>query len=204
MRRQPGGRASGPPVRSDTLAPRGRRLRVGALALGSTAVLVMGIVGCTRIMDGSATANSGVISSYRVTVSKSISASLVTSSSLFSVTQASLTTQAIKTACTTFATTSEAAVSAVNTWVDDYNNGRNTSASSSAAVTALNQTADEVSAAITDAMSTEMRDAFTSYAAAARSVAEAISTNAGPSTYNSRKEQLNTLKTQGLDLCRSF
>lgn len=174
------------------------------MAVGSVAAVAMGIVGCTSIIDGTASVDSTAAATYRTSVSKSLSASAVTSSSKESQRQQSLTTQAISGACGTFRTTSEDAVTATNNWVDAYNKGGDTSGTAGPAVDALNHSADAVAGAINDAMPQPLRDTFNSYVGAARSVADAISTHAAISVYNSRKDQLNQIKGQGIEQCRPF
>lgn len=164
----------------------------------------MGIVGCTSIVEGTASVDSTVAATYRTSVSKSLSASAVTSSSKESQRQQSLTTAAISSSCATFRTTSEDAVTATNNWVDAYNKGGDTAGTAGPAVDSLNHSADAVGGAITDSMPQAMRDTFNSYVGAARSVADAIATHASISVYNARKDQLNTIKGQGIDQCRPF
>lgn len=166
--------------------------------------MAIGIVGCTSIVDGTSTVDSTGAATYRTSVSKSLSASAVTSSSKESQRQESLTTQAISSACGTFRTTSEDAVTATNNWVDAYNKGGDTGGTAGPAVDSLNHSADAVGSAITDAMPQPLRDTFNAYVGAARSVADAISTHASISVYNTRKDQLNQIKGQGIDQCRPF
>lgn len=193
------------PIRWRSVVRRGskgsatRRSR-GALVLGCVAAAAIGIVGCTSIINGSATVDTAAVQGYRA----SVTASLATSSSKESKRQQSLTTQAISGACGTFRTSSEEAVTATNSWVDAHNSGGDTSGPSGPAVDALNRSADAVAGAITEAMPSEMRDTFNAYVTAARSVADAIATNAAISVYNSRKDQLNDAKGNGAEQCRTF
>jgi hypothetical protein len=170
------------------------------LVLGCIAAVVMGIVGCTSIISGTATVDSADVPGYR----SSVSASAATSSSRESQRQQSLTTQAVRSACGTFAETSEEAVTATNDWVEAFNRGGDTSGASGPAVEALNHSADVVADSIIDAMPTELRDTLNSYVTAARSVADAIAKNVSISVYNSRKDELNDIKGKGFEQCRSF
>ncbi len=182
----------------------GRRIRVGARVSGAVAAIVMGVVGCQSIVEGTPQANETEAPAYRSMVSSSVSASLVTSSSRESQRQQSLTTQAIKGSCGKFASSSSDAVETVNKYVEAFNSGGDVAGTAGPAVEALNHSADETTAAINDKLSTEMRNAFTAYAEAARSVAEAISTKAPTAVYNSRKDQLNTAREKGMQLCRAY
>ena len=49
--------------------------RRGALALGCVAAVVMGVVGCTAVTNGTATPDTKVAPAYRQSVSASVSAS---------------------------------------------------------------------------------------------------------------------------------
>jgi hypothetical protein len=174
--------------------------RRGALVLGCVAAVVMGIVGCTSIISGTATVDSADVPVYRA----SVSASIATSSSRESQRQKSLTRQAVRSACVKFAKTSEEAVTATNDWVEAVNKGADPNAVSGPAVDALNRSADEVVGAINKAMSSQLRAAFNDYASAARSVADAIGKHASISVYNARKDHLNEVKGKAFDLCGDF
>lgn len=160
----------------------------------------MGIVGCTSIINGSATVNPAAVPEYRA----SVSASIATSSSKESKRQQSLTTQAVRGACVTLAKSSEEAVTATNDWVEEFNKGGDAATASNRAVDALKHSADEVDRSINRAMTNELRDAFKDYISAARSVADAIAKHAPVSAYNARKDRLNDTKEKGFKLCGDY
>lgn len=182
----------------------GSHPRFGALVLGAAAAVAMGVVGCTSIIGGSPVADTSAAPDYRSSVSVSVSASEATSSIRESQRQQSMTTQAIRGACGKFASTSTDAVETVNKYVEAFNTGGDVSAAAGPAVDALNRSADEVAAAINEEMSAELRDTFSSYINAARGVAIAISTKAPASVYNSRKDQLNSVREKGLQQCGAY
>ena len=53
-------------------------------------------------------------------------------------------------------------------------------------------------------LSNELRDAFNTYVEAARGVANAISTKAPVPVYNARKDELNSARQKGIQLCKAF
>ncbi|WP_204802560.1 hypothetical protein [Mycobacterium riyadhense] len=175
--------------------------RRGALALGCVAVALMGIVGCTSVTEGTATPDTNVAGAYRSSVSASVSASSVTSSVRESQRQQSLTTKAIHTSCDALATTSKDAIDKVNAFVAAFNAGRNTGPTEGPAISALNDSASAVSSSFSDALSSQMRDAFNAYMDAAHAVANAIGTHAATGEFNRRVDQLNDTKTKALKLC---
>ncbi|EUA30976.1 hypothetical protein I552_10020 [Mycobacterium xenopi 3993] len=144
-----------------------RRARLGALLLGSLAALVMGIVGCTSITEGTPTADTAVAPAYRASVSASVSASSATSRIRESQRQQSLTTKAVRAACESLATTSKDAIDKVNAFVGAFNQGRDTAPTEGPAIDALNNTADTVAASLSAALSQELRDGLNGYVDAA-------------------------------------
>ena len=66
-------------------------------AIGCVATILMAIVGCTSVTDGTPTADTAMAPAYRASVSASVSASAATSSIRESQHQQSLTTQAVVT-----------------------------------------------------------------------------------------------------------
>lgn len=172
--------------------------------LGSGAALAMGVVGCTSIIGGTGTVDTSAAPAYRSSVSASVSASAATSSIRETQRQQSLTTQAVRGACGKFAETSSDAIDTVNKYVEAFNSGGDVSGTAGPAAEALNRSADEVSAAINDSLSAELRDTFNSYIDAARGVAGAISSKAPVSVYNARKDQLNKVRDKGIQLCRTY
>lgn len=178
--------------------------RIGALAAGVAAAIAMGVVGCTSIVGGAPVADTSEAPAYRSSVSASVSASEVTSSSRESQRQQSLTTQVVRGACGRFASSSTDAVDVVNKYVEAFNSGADLAGPAGAAVNALNHSADETAGAIKEQLSDELRDTFNTYVDAARGVASAISGKAPVSVYNTRKDQLNSVREKGLQLCKAY
>ncbi|WP_081288568.1 hypothetical protein [Mycobacterium asiaticum] len=175
--------------------------RRGALALGCVAVLVIGIVGCTKVTEGSGSPDTSLAPAYRSSVSASVSASSVTSSVRESQRQASVTTRAMRTSCDALATTSKEAIDKVNAFVAAFNGGRNTGPTEGPAIEALNASATAVENSYSEALPGQMRDAFNTYNDAARQVANAIGTHAPTGEFNRRVDRLNDAKTKALKLC---
>lgn len=138
------------------LAGTGELPRRGALALGCIALLLMGIVGCTTVTDGTATPDTNVAPAYRSSVSASVSASAATSSIRESQRQQSLTTKAIRTSCDALAATSKDAIDKVNAYVAAFNQGRNTGPTEGPAIDALNNSASTVSGSLSAALSAQL------------------------------------------------
>lgn len=130
--------------------------RRGALALGCIALLLMGIVGCTTVTDGTAMPDTNVAPAYRSSVSASVSASAATSSIRESQRQQSLTTKAIRTSCDALAATSKDAIDKVNAYVAAFNQGRNTGPTEGPAIDALNNSASTVSGSLSAALSAQL------------------------------------------------
>jgi hypothetical protein len=175
--------------------------RRGALAFGCIAVVVIGIVGCTKVTNGAAKPNSSLAPAYRSSVSMSVSASIATSSIRESQHQQSLTTQAVRSACDGLATTSKDAIDKVNAFVAAFNAGRNTGPNEGPAIDASNNSGTTVESSIKPPLSQEMQDAFRNYVDAVRAVANAIATHVGTAEFNRRVDRLNDAKTKALKLC---
>jgi len=92
----------------------------------------------------------------------------------------------------------------VNKYVEAFNNGGDIPGTAAPAIEALNHSADEVTGAVNDKLSAELKEAFGAYAEAARGVANAISTKAPIAIYNARKDELNRARQKGMELCRAF
>lgn len=171
--------------------------RRGALALGCIALLLMGIVGCTTVTDGTAMPDTNVAPAYR----SSVSASAATSSIRESQRQQSLTTKAIRTSCDALAATSKDAIDKVNAYVAAFNQGRNTGPTEGPAIDALNNSASTVSGSLSAALSAQLGDALNAYVDAARAVANAIGAHASTAEFNRRVDRLNDTKTKALKMC---
>ena len=172
--------------------------------MGSVALVAIGIVGCTKVADGSGVADTNVAPAYRSSVSASVSASLVTSSSRESQRQQSVTTSMIRGSCGALANAVSDTIDKVNAYVAALNAGKNTGPTEGPAIEALNNGASAVAGSLNTALSQEQRDAFNAYADAARGVANAISSHAGPSEFNRRVEAFNKAKSRAVDSCKGF
>lgn len=160
------------------------------------------IVGCTSVTSGTASVDSADAPVYRASVSASIEASESLSRVRESERQQSLTTQAIHTSCEDLSASSVDAISAVNTYVDAYNNNASdVQAKTGPAIDALHHSADLVAGSISDLLSPELRDALNAWVDAARGVATAIAGNYGTEDFNAAVTKLNDAKTVALDLC---
>lgn len=179
----------------------GPDVRRAALAVGSIATVLIGIVGCTTVTGGTATLDTAVAPAYRASVSASVSASSETSRIRESQHQQSLTTQAIRSSCEALATTSREAIDKVNAFVAAFNDGRNTAPTEDPAIAALNRSADAVAGSLSDALASELRSTLNDWVDAAHSVATAIATHASTSEFNNRVDRLNDTKTRALKLC---
>jgi hypothetical protein len=179
-----------------------RGLRVGGLLAGSAAVVMMTVVGCTTVSDGTATVNAGDAPAYRTSVSVSLSESAASSSARESERQASETTKAMHDTCETLSTTSADAIDAVNTYVDAFNKGAgNVDAAEGPAVDALNQSADAVEGSLTDTIPPELKDALTKWIDGARATAKAITGKAPAGEFNQTIGDLNDTRSNALSLC---
>jgi hypothetical protein len=180
-----------------------RRLQIGARAIGCIATILMAIVGCSSVTDGTPTVDTAMAPAYRTSVSASISASAATSSMRESQRQQSLTTRAVIRACESFATSSKDAVDKVNDFVAAYNQYRDTTPSEGPAIDALNHSADVVEGNTGGPLSHELHQALNAYADAARDLAKAIRSHAETGEFNQHVNQLNDTKTEAVKLCRA-
>lgn len=178
--------------------------RVVALVVGCLAALLMTIVGCTTITQGTATVDTAIAPAYRASVSASVSASSATSKILESKRQAQLTTRAVVKACEAFANSSKDAIEKVNAFVGAFNQGRNTAVVEGPAIDALNNSADIVARSISDPLSQELRDALNSYVDASRQVANVIRAHAPTSEFNKQVDQLNDTKSKTVKACLAY
>jgi len=161
----------------------------------------MVVVGCSTLTEGSALVDEAEAPVYRASVSASIEASISSSSSRESERQASLTREAIYTSCEALSTSSVDAITAVNAYVDAFNNLADAEAKAGPAVDALNLSADAVAGTISDRLSPELTDALNAWVDAARGVATAIAGNYSPGEFNARITELNDSKVRAMDRC---
>jgi hypothetical protein len=172
-------------------------------ALGCVATVLLAVVGCTTVTDGTPNANTAIAPAYRASVSVSVSASVATSSKRESQRQQSLTTQAVVRACESFVTSSKEAVDKVNDFVAAYNQGRDTTAVEGPAVDALNHSADTTEGDSNGPLSQQLREALNAYEDAARDVAKAMRAHAGMDEFNQRVNLFNDTKTEAVKRCRA-
>jgi hypothetical protein len=178
-----------------------KRLRIAALGMGSLAASAMVIVGCSSITEGTAKVDAGEAPVYRASVSASIEESAASSSARESERQESLTREAIHSSCDALSSSSVDAITAVNNYVDAFNNAADAGAQAGPAIDALNHSADLVARSVSDALAPELRDAMNAWVDAARGVATAVAGNYGPDEFNAAITQLNDSKTTALNLC---
>jgi hypothetical protein len=179
-----------------------RRLRIAAAVVGSLAALAMVIVGCTSVTQGTATVDRADAPAYRTSMSASIEESAASSSARESERQESLTTQAIHTSCEDLSTSSVDAITAVNAYVDAFNqDAADVQAKAGPAVDALNRSAGLVASGMSDALSQELRDALNAWVDAARGVAGAVAGNYEPEAFNAAVARLNDSRDTALNLC---
>jgi hypothetical protein len=171
------------------------------LVFGCVALVLIGIVGCTKVAHGTAKPNASLAPAYRSSVSMSVSASIATSSVRESQRQQSLTTKAVRSACDGLSTTSKDAIDKVNAFVAAFNAGRNTGPAEGPAIDASNNSGNTVEGTIGPPLSQELQDAFRNYVDAVRAVANAIATHVGTGEFNRRVDRLNDTKTKALKLC---
>jgi hypothetical protein len=168
------------------------------LLIGGAAAASMAVASCTTVTEGDPIVNAGDAPLYRTSVALSLSQSAASSSER----QASMTTQAIHTACETLSSTSSDAIDAVNEYVGAFNQGSGNIASTEGpAINALNQSADAVSGTITDAIPQRLKDAFASWINGARETSKAIANHAGPEDFNRTINRINDARSQALKLC---
>jgi hypothetical protein len=177
------------------------RWRVGARVIGSAAAVLMAIVGCSTVTDGTPLADTEMAPAYRVSVSASVSASSATSKIRESQRQQSLTTRAVHSVCESLGNSGRDAIAKVNDFVAAFNQGRDTAPAEGPAINALNTSADAVAGSMSGALSSELREALNAYVDAARAVANVIGQHAGTSEFNRRVDHLNDTKTNAVKLC---
>lgn len=177
-------------------------LQIGALVLGIAATAAMVIVGCSSVTGGSAQVDTAEAPVYRASVSASLEESAASSSARESARQSSITKEAIHSSCETLSSSSVDAITAVNAYVDAFNeNAADVPVKAGPAIDALNHSADMVARSISDPLGPELRDALNGWVDAARGVATAIAGNYGPDEFNAAITRLNDTKTTALNLC---
>jgi len=180
----------------------GRPYRRGALVVGLTAVSVIIVVAaCTTVTGGSGRVDGAEAPAYRSSVAVSVSESVATSSMRESERQATLTTEAIHTACETLSTTSADAVDTVNVYVDAVNGQGDPVAAEGPAADALHHSADMVLSDVNDTLPQPIHDALSAWVDAARATADAVTGRVPPGQFNDAVDKLNDARSHALDLC---
>lgn len=177
-------------------------LQIGARIIGVAATAAMVIVGCSNVTEGSGRVDAAEAPVYRASVSASLEESAASSRARESERQSSITKEAIHSSCETLSSSSVDAITAVNAYVDAFNeNAADASVKEGPAIDALNESADMVARSISDALAPELKDALNGWVDAARDVATAIAGNYGPDEFNAAITRLNDTKTSALNLC---
>jgi hypothetical protein len=171
------------------------------LAVSLTALGLLGLLGCTAVVDGTAHVDATGAPAYRTSVSASISESAASSSAKESERQQSATTAAVHTACEAMSTSSADAVDALNSFVDAMNSGGDPTAAEGPAAEALNRSADLVGNVLSDTLPQDMQDAFNAWIDAARATATAVTGRLSPSEFNDAVTRLNDSRANALNLC---
>lgn len=162
----------------------------------------MVIVGCTTVTRGSGHVDAAQAPIYRASVTASIEQSAASSSARESERQASVTKQAIRSSCEGLSSSSVDAITAVNAYVDAFNqHTSDVSSKSKPAIDALNRTADIVNGSLSDALAPDLRGALTTWVDAAHGLAGAISNDYGASQFNDAINRLNDSRSNALKLC---
>ena len=179
-----------------------KRLRIAALVMGSLAAMAMVMVGCNSVTSGTPTVDRADAPVYRASVSASAEESAESSSSRESERQASLSTQAIHSACEALSSSSVDAITAVNNYVEAFNKtAADVPAKAAPAIDALNHSADLVAGSVSDTLAPNLRDALNAWVDAARGLATAIAGNYGMDEFNAAISKVNDSKTTALNLC---
>jgi hypothetical protein len=171
-------------------------LAVSLIALG-----LLGLLGCTALVDGTAHVDASGAPAYRTSVSASISVSAARSSVKASERQQSATTEAVHTVCEAMSTSSADAIDALNTFVDAMNSAGDPTAAEGPAAASLNRSADLVGNSLSDTLPRDMQDAFNTWIDAARATATAVTGRSTPSEFNDAVTRLNDSRANALNLC---
>lgn len=160
------------------------------------------VVGCSNVIDGTASVDAADAPVYRASVSASIQESIASSSARESERQESLTQEAVHTSCESLSTSSVDAITAVNAYVDAFNeSAADADSRARPAIDALNHSADLVAGSVSDPLTPELKDAMLAWVDAARGLAVAIAGNYGSDEFNAAITELNDSKTTALNLC---
>ncbi|CAN5350264.1 hypothetical protein BH09ACT8_BH09ACT8_31050 [soil metagenome] len=178
-----------------------RESRIGALIIGGAAAVLIGVAGCTTVIDGSGGVDTNDAPVYKASVTASIEESASSSSAKETERQLSSTTQAVHSACETMSTSSADAVDALNAFVASINTGADPTVTEGPAGAALNNSADLVATSINSTLPQDLQDAFNAYSDAARSTATALLGHLPPADFNAAATRLNDTRANALNLC---
>lgn len=171
------------------------------MAAGIAAGLLIAVVGCTSVTGGTSTIDIADAPAYRASVTASVEESAATSSARESERQASLTTEAVHTACEALSTSSAEGIDQLNVYVDSTNAGSDGIATEGPAAEALNRSADLVLAGINETLPPELRDALNAWVDAARATATAVLARVSAGEFNDAVTLLNDTRANALNLC---
>jgi len=108
----------------------------------------------------------------------------------------------VHTSCESLSTSSVDAITAVNAYVDAFNqSAADADAKSRPAIDALNHSADLVARSISDPLPPDLKDSMNAWVDAARGLAVAIAGNYGSDEFNAAITKLNDAKTTALNRC---
>ncbi len=187
---------------ASVLMARPFRARAGGLLVGGSAAVALGVLGCTSVTGGDATVKAGDAPAYRSSMSVSSSQAAASSSARESERQASLTTEAVLSACDTLSATSAEAIDAVNAYVSAFNEeGGDLASTEGPAIDALNMSAQAVEGDVSDVLPAELKEALFAWANGAYATADAIVNEAPPPEFNSIITDLNDARSRALRLC---
>jgi hypothetical protein len=179
-----------------------RCLRIAAPVLGGVAALLLVVVGCTSVTDGTARVDAAEAPAVRASMTASVQASAAMSSAQESARQDSLTTAAVHTSCEALSASSVDAINALNDYVGAFNEDTaDAQAKAGPAVDSLNHSADLVSGSMSDSLSQELTDAMKAWIDSARAVATAINGNYSADDFNVAINRLNDSKSDVSALC---
>ncbi len=178
-----------------------RGSRIGALIVGGTAAALIGLLGCTAVVDGSAGVDTNDAPVYKASVTASVEESAASSSAMETERQLSSTTQVVHTACESMSTSSAEAIDALNSFVAAMNSGTDPTGPEGAAGAALNSSADLVVSSVNSTLPQAMQDAFNAWGDAARATATAVLGHLPPADFNAAVTRLNDTRANALNLC---
>ena len=163
--------------------------------------MLMAVIGCTSVTGGTSTINTADAPEYRASVTASVEESAATSSARESERQASMTTEAVHTACESLSTSSAEGIDALNVYVDATNAGSDGITTEGPAAEALNRSADLVLAGINETLPPELRDALNAWVDSARATATAVLARVSAAEFNDAVTLLNDTRANALNLC---